>query len=98
MTNIVTRYELEKQREILRNHLANYIAECANARIAIIKDSSLEDVLLSIKGEISMAAMEGRVDLVRSLTDKYEELACVEVDLQVIKEQEYEDSFGSKPQ
>ena len=40
-----------------------------------------------------MAAMEGRVDLSRELSERFEELACIEVDLQRLHDRQVEDNY-----
>lgn len=92
MTNrIITRYDLEEQKHEIKQFLINYIRACAETRIQLIQDGDLNEVLTAVKGEISMAAMECRIDLARELSEKLEELACIDVDLKRIDDK---DAFG----
>jgi len=90
---VITRYDLESQRQELRKYLIDYINECAKRRIDLILQGNINEVLVAIKGEISMAAMEGRIDLSRDLSEKFEELACIEVDLEQIAIRDAEDNY-----
>ena len=90
---IITRYDLEEQRQEIRKFLVDYINECAKRRVELILQGDINEVLVAIKGEISMAAMEGRIDLSRNLSEKFEELACVEVDLDRIAVRDAEDNY-----
>jgi len=90
---IITTYELEEARTELKNYMIEYIEMCARNRVALIRDGDINQVLLAIKGEIAMAAMEGRVDLSRELSERFEELACIEVDLQRLHDRQVEDNY-----
>ncbi len=92
-TQAITVYELESAREELKNYMIEYIQMCSKNRVALIKDGDINDVLLAIKGEIAMAAMEGRVDLSRELSERFEELACIEVDLDQLYLRQAEDNY-----
>lgn len=86
-------YELEESRNELKTYMVEYIQMCSRNRIALIKNGDINDVLLAIKGEIAMAAMEGRVDLSRELSERFEELACIEVDLDQLYLRQAEDNY-----
>jgi hypothetical protein len=86
-------YELEEARTELKTYMIEYIQMCARTRVELIKDGDINNVLLAIKGEIAMAAMEGRVDLSRELSERFEELACLEVDLQRLHARQAEDNY-----
>ncbi len=90
---IITTYELEEARAELKNYMVEYIEMCARNRVALIRDGDINQVLLAIKGEIAMAAMEGRIDLSRELSERFEELACIEVDLQRLHDRQVEDNY-----
>jgi len=94
MTNrIITRYDLEDQKRVIQEHLIRYIKECAETRIRLIRTGEINETLTAVKGEISMAAMECRIDLARELSEKLEELACIEVDLKRLDEKDAEDNY-----
>lgn len=89
----ISTYELEEARTELKNYMIEYIEMCARNRVALIRDGDINKVLLAIKGEIAMAAMEGRIDLSRELSERFEELACLEVDLQRLHDRQVEDNY-----
>ena len=92
-----TIYTLEEQRNEIRGWLINYIKLCAQNRIERILDGDINDVLLAIKGEISMASMEGRIDLVQSISSRFEELACIEIDISRLREQDAILNYSNDP-
>ena len=94
MKNPIGRYELEELRAEIKDYLVEYIEMCAKTRIALIQNGEINDVLVAIKGEIAMAAMEGRVDLSKELSERFEELASVEVEIDLIKKREIEYNYS----
>jgi hypothetical protein len=92
-TSVVNGYELEEARKELKDYMIEYIEMCARNRVALIRNGDINEVLLAIKGEIAMAAMEGRIDLSRELSERFEELACIEVDLQRLHERQVDDNY-----
>jgi len=90
---VISTYELEEARKELKDYMIEYIEMCARNRVALIRDGDINAVLVAIKGEIAMAAMEGRVDLSRELSERFEELACIEVDLQRLHARQVEDNY-----
>ena len=82
MDHEISHYELEETRQEILAYLVEYIEMCARNRVALIKEGDINQVLVAIRGEISMAAMEGRIDLSRELSERFEELASVVVELE----------------
>ena len=90
---IITRYELEESKREIKSFLIEYIRMCAETRIKLIQDGEIDEILTAVKGEISMAAMECRIDLARELSEKLEELACIDVDLRRLDAKSAEDNW-----
>ena len=82
MDHEISQYELEETRQEILAYLIEYIEMCARNRVALIQEGDINQVLVAIRGEISMAAMEGRIDLSRELSERFEELASVEVEIE----------------
>ena len=78
-----------------REELAQYVVDCAARRAAMIKDGKMGEVLVAMKGEISMAAMEGRLDIVSDLCVSYEEIATLDADLEVARLRDYRMRFDN---
>jgi hypothetical protein len=77
-----------------REELALYVMECASRRAEMVKTGTMNEALAAMKGEISMAAMRGRLDIVSDLCTLYEEIAILDADLEVARLRDYRMRFA----
>ena len=86
-------FDLQEQKKFITDFFISYITECAHRRIAMIENGELDDIMTAIKGEISMASMENRIDLAQDLCNKFEELASIEVEIERWHTRDYERNY-----
>ena len=85
---------LDEQVQYLRNKISGYVRDCADARCMLIEVGTLDEVFTAMKGELSMAISEGRLDIVKELIANYEELCHIDTHRELLDRREYQTTFG----
>lgn len=75
--------------EALREEIAQDIEDCARARAKVVRDGSIEQVLMTLSHQMGLAGSRGEIYKVRKLAQLAERVAHVEATDTIREQREY---------
>lgn len=89
--------ELTDTRQQLQNavdRLCQFIMRSARQRVKLTKKGDLAFIQKSIEGEIALSTGYGRLDLIKNLLERYDEISRLDAKVGELEEKEYSKRFS----